>query len=270
MTEEERLNRMFSLITQLKWLSAERYRDGTVGLLKECSTVEEFEAVEHVLKDLKYCNSSDLDAAAASAAKQIQNGWGLTPENTILVGLAEPDKTCGSTAYLRAIENKLPRTWGNSLHVTFNAAFRHRNNKQNLVLVDDFIGTGDKLNKRIERLINNPKTASYEIHIAAFAGMIDGIATLLPSTKNRATAEILLDKSISNNAPAGNIDRLTRNMQSLETKIFCHPGKYNFGYGQSEAAFFVEAANIPNNNFPILWWEKYADDTERPTLFTRR
>lgn len=261
---------MFTLITKVKWLGAERYREGTVGILKDCSSVEEFEVVEHILKDLRYCGSSDLATGAKNAAIQICDEWRLIPGETLIVGLAEPDRTCGSTAYLRAIETSLPRSWGASVHVTFKSAFRHRDQRANLVLVDDFIGTGDKLADRIDRLKRNPKTATYEIYVIAFAGMRVGVNALSSQVAGRVEVSFLLEKSISNNAPPERVEALTRQMQSLEGKIFQRPGKYSFGYGQSEAAFYLEAANIPNNNFPILWWEKYADDTERPTLFARR
>lgn len=270
MTEEERLNRLFSLMVDVKWTNSERYRNGIIGILKECETAEEFEVVEHVLSGLLYCTSSDLDAAASNAANVIQQVWGLDPSNAILVGLAEPNKTCGSTAYVRAIETKLPRSWSDDIHTNFASSFRHREGKKNLVIVDDFIGSGEKILTRIKRIIENPKTSDYVIHVIAFAGMNFGVGEIAKVIENRIRTGKTLNKCISETQPSDKAGRLLDKMQSLEAKIFNKPNCYSFGYKQSEAAFFLEAANIPNNNFPILWWDKYADESERATLFTRR
>ena len=268
--DQENLNRLFSLMVKIKWTNSERYRDGVMGILKDCETADEFRAVEHVLTDLKYCTSTDLDIASLNIAKVIQTNWNLNPQDTIIVGVAEPNKTCGSTAFVRSIENRLPKCWEKSIHTNFVSAFRHRDGKPNLIIADDFIGTGNKLLTRIQRIKNNPKTANYVIHVAAFAGMKFGINAVATAISGRIHAEVHLDKCISGAQPPQKSLELTAGMTSIEKKIFQKPGAYSFGYGQSEAAFFLEAANIPNNNFPILWWEKYADNTDRATLFTRR
>ena len=270
MTSDEKMNCMFSILSGIKWTNAERYRHGVQGLLKDCSSHEQFAAVEHVLKNLSYRRSNDLEAGAANAGKVISELWGLEPANTLVAGLAEPNKTCGSTAYLRAIELALARTWSSSIYTTFGSAFRHRNGRQNLVLVDDFIGSGQKFSERIDRLLRNPKTADFKIHVVAFAGMATGIDRVALKVENRIAVKEQQEKCISSVRPPEKSSEYALHMAALEKKIFSHTGQYSFGYGQSEAAFFLEAFNIPNNNFPILWWEKYADGTPRPTLFTRR
>lgn len=270
MTPDEKMNAMFSILSGIQWTTAERYRHGVQGLLRDCSSHEEFAAVEHVLKSLRYRRSADLEAGATDAASTISKSWGLEPANTLIVGLAEPNKTCGSTAYLRSIELALDRRWSPNLHTNFKSAFRHRNAHENLVLVDDFIGSGEKLSTHIDRLRQNPKTADYEIHVVAFAGMKVGIDRVSLKTNGRVKVQEQLEKCISSVQPPEKANEYAQSMTVLEKKIFNHPGQYSFGYSQSEAAFFLESFNIPNNNFPILWWEKYADETPRPTLFTRR
>lgn len=270
MTENDKLSSLFTIMSKIGWINTERYRNGILGLLAECNKVDEFDVVEHVLTNLKFCTSNDLESAATSAAHIIQNVWTLDPSNTILVGLAEQNKTCGSSAYVRAIENKLPRNWESRVFTTFVSAFRKRDESINLIIVDDFIGTGTKVKTRIERIRNNPKTSSYVIYVISFASMNTGFSSVASEVDNRIHNDIYLDKCISNYNPPDSIKTLTSSMQSLETQIFNKANEYNFGYQQSEAAFFLESANIPNNNFPILWWEKYADNTPRATLFSRR
>jgi hypothetical protein len=268
--DPKRLESMFDIMVKIKWINSERYRAGTLELLKDCSTEMALQTAEHVLTNLKYCTSNDVENAAINAASTIHTNWGLTPQNTILVGLAEPNKPCGSTAFVRAIENKLSRSWGPKIYTTFKSAFRLRNNAQNLIIVDDFVGTGSKISDRLIRLADNPKTSDYKIYVVAFAGMNDGLTLISNMVDGRISVHIALDKCINGPSPSEHATTLAVEMASLEKKIFSKPGKYSFGYGQSEAAFYLESANIPNNNFPILWWDKYADESERSTLFSRR
>lgn len=270
MNEEEKLNRLFSIATKIKWIQSERYRNGVLGMLSECQTVEELSVIEHILGTLKYCTSADLEVAATDASSTIENVWNLNPENSILVGLAEPNKTCGSSAYVRAIETNLPRSWAPSIYTNFVSAFRKKNENINLVIVDDFIGTGNKIAKKIKSLKDNPKTQDYIIHVVAFAGMAHGLSYVSDIVMGRLHKKFELKKCISESTPASNVEILTKSMSRLESLIFSNINTYSFGYGKSEAAFFLEAANIPNNNFPILWWENYADNSPRKTLFTRR
>ncbi|WP_447989776.1 phosphoribosyltransferase-like protein [Achromobacter spanius] len=261
--------RMFTLITKLSWTSRERYRRGLEAFIRDCST-SEFDVIEHILTNLRYCTSVDLEDAAEKAGAIITKAWHLDPDDTMIVGLSEPNKTCGSTAYVRAIELQLPRCWDKSINTNFVSAFRHRDGQKNLILIDDFIGTGEKLNKKIESLRNNPKTQSYTIHAISFAGMSFGIDFLSNKLSGRLHSELKLERAISNEDPIERGLHLIEQMESLEKGIFTKPGAYTFGYKKSETAFYLEATNIPNNNFPILWWDKYSDETPRETLFSRR
>ena len=45
--------------------------------------------------------------------------------------------------------------------------------------------------------------------------------------------------------------------------------KFSLGYEKSEALYSWNVFNIPNNNYPILWWYKYKDGRSRKTIFTR-
>jgi hypothetical protein len=261
---------MFTLCVNAKWLVGERYREGLKALIAECSDHRDVDVIQHILQSLRYCTSADIDVAAGIAADVIQNQWKLSPADTLLVGVAEPNKTCGSQLYVRALEVQLPIAWGNCIYPNFVSAFKFRNGKANLVIVDDFIGTGKKVGDRIERLRNNPKTSSFNIYVVAFAGMDEGLTKIANDVNNNIEAYIILEKCLSTLQPKTKADEFRNLMQTLEANFFDKPGAFSSGFGNSEASFYLEGANIPNNTFPILWWEKYKDDSKRSTLFRRR
>ena len=60
-------------------------------------------------------------------------------------------------------------------------------------------------------------------------------------------------------------------MLQLEQKLE-HSQKFiyfPFGKDKSEALFYIDEFNIPNNVFPIFWWEKTLHGI-RNTMFTRK
>ncbi|GAL00777.1 hypothetical protein JCM19314_1814 [Nonlabens ulvanivorans] len=44
---------------------------------------------------------------------------------------------------------------------------------------------------------------------------------------------------------------------------------FSLGWGKSETLYSWESFNLPNNNFPIFWWNKYVDGGTRNTVFNR-
>ncbi|STQ91761.1 phosphoribosyltransferase-like protein [Iodobacter fluviatilis] len=270
MLGDERLELLFTLMSKLDWMRKERYRHGALSLLGECESCDDFSVIEHVLTKLKYCTSSDLVSAASVIAEVIQTIWVLDPKDALLVGVAEDSKPCGSLGFVRAIQSELPREWLESIFTNFKKAFGARNGKKSIVIADDFIGTGEKLKKKIDSLKRNPKTSDYKIHVVAFAGMEEGINALSAVVGGDIFVVMTLKKCISSGVSEDKAIRFSEGIRLLERKIFDNPGVYSFGYKQSEASFFLESYNMPNNNFPFLWWDKYADGKPRETLFTRR
>lgn len=272
MDVDKRLEAMFTTLLEVKWLMKERFRNGLSTLIKEAGAANELEAVQHVLKELTYCGSDDLVLAGNEAAKQIEYGWRLTPDDTLIVGVANGPKTCGSTAYLRCVETSLSRAWStsNCVWTTIDAAFRKRQAHTNLVIVDDFVGTGEKLVDLLGRLHRNPKTATYVVHVCTFASMEAGWDAVSVTVGGRFIAFRVLQRCISDLLEEPKRSEFLSAMTTLEKSFFSKPGDYSLGYKKSEASFYLEGYNIPNNNFPVLWWDQYADRTTRSTLFSRR
>ena len=88
-----------------------------------------------------------------------------------------------------------------------------------------------------------------------------------------------LQKGITEAIPPAERNRATEAMLELESRIL-PPRRiprqpddisYNFGYGQSEALFWLEGGNVPNNVFPIFWRETYAEPSNYlPTLKSKK
>jgi hypothetical protein len=272
MDAEKKLEAMFMTTLDAKWLMKERFCNGLKTLFNEANTDDELEVVKHVLKTLTYCQSEDLVQAGAEAARQIEDVWKLSPRDTIIVGVAKQGQTCGSTAYVRCIENSLPRGWSSekSIWTTIDSAFQERNDRVNLVVVDDFVGTGEKLASLFERLRKSSNTSTYIVHACTFAAMECGRNHLDEALDQRFIAHLVLQKCISDLLQEPQRSAMLSAMVSLEGKIFSKPSEYSLGYKKSEASFYLESFNIPNNTFPVLWKDTYANRAQRAALFSRR
>ena len=113
----------------------------------------------------------------------------------------------------------------------------------------------------------------YSLHFVVASGMRfaveglhqQGIDVYCAYKMNRAISEYYLP---------GEVEHKIQLMSSLERKLATIINEtdlsdYHLGYKQSEALFCRRFKNVPNNVFPIFWWKRYADSSDRKTLFIR-
>jgi len=150
--------------------------------------------------------------------------------------------------------------------------------KKNIVIVDEFIGSGQTMINRVKYIRDRfsekeVRREDYDIFIYAVAGTLDGLLVLLDNSIE-FTCEIELEKGISSLYKDSQQELKIAEMKRLESLLSendgqCELSKMNFGYGGTETLFKREHGNTPNNVFPIFWWSYYADKRERNTLMTR-
>ena len=120
-----------------------------------------------------------------------------------------------------------------------------------LVLVDDFIGTGDTIENAFSHIMNRLK--AHNIIIRNYAVVC--IAAMNEAIKRLSNSGIMvfcthkLGKGISDYYTGEDLARAKRIMTQIEDKIKVNPS-YRFGYGQSEALVCME--RCPNNTFALF------------------
>lgn len=127
------------------------------------------------------------------------------------------------------------------------------NNSQSklLILVDDFIGTGETAIECIDDLVKNGINQS-KIVIISISAMRYGIDKILQKGVSLYTSKIL-DKGISKLKNLEMRDNYLKLMTIIE-KRYGIPEELYFGYGKSEG--LIKLIRPPNNTFPIFWHEK--------------
>lgn len=267
----------FVKLTQLhynyEWLKYEPEALFELWCLSE--NKEQQDLIEHLIKNFTFINGGNLNESSKIISSHIELEWGLKPRNTFLVATCGDAKPDGSQSILQVLKNKFSIKWKesnffNSLPIGANEI----PDNSNIVLVDDFIGTGDTILKKLEYInstIKKRELQNVTIRIICLAAMefskevlnelgVDyysvywlkkGINELIEETEREAASEAMIEFE-----------------KKLQEKY--HGKKLpNFGYKGSEALYALEANNIPNNVFPIFWWPFYKGGYTRKTIFRR-
>ena len=152
---EELIIAAIRVCSKNKWLQRDRFHIGLIHFLRDCKTADQLWLIDTLLSGFRVVNSPELDDFYGMAAQKIISAWHCTSENSLIVGVCEDNKPDGSQIIIRGIDTRLPRGWNGSVFTIIRPAFQF--DKHRIVLVDDFVGTGDTIGKK---LINLKRTAA--------------------------------------------------------------------------------------------------------------
>ena len=152
------------------------------------------------------------------------------------------------------------------IHWLYNKGYRH------FIVVDDFIGSGKTVEARYN-YFRNLRLAGASISFYFLAGMAKGISYC----KNRNIPVHcckIMHKGISGHYRKEELLKRICSMRYLESQLGRESGDTklkdnSWGYGHAEALYCRQFGNIPNSVFPIFWWNKNLDGSERKSVFTR-
>jgi len=236
---------------------------------------EQKNIIEFLIKNFSYIDGRKLAEGSQLISNQIQNVWNLKSSNTFLLATCDDNKPDGSQTLIQNLKNKFDISWKESNF--FNSIVSGANEiptDSNIILVDDFIGTGDTITRKLEyinRKINERGLNVFSIKIVSLASMNFSIE-ILNGLSTEYYSVHWLKKGISELLSDGKKEVATRSMEELEKKLKKkYHGKQipNFGYKKSESLFALESNNIPNNVFPIFWWPFLKGGVSRKTIFRR-
>ncbi len=133
-----------------------------------------------------------------------------------------------------------------------------------IIIVDDFVGTGNQVNEFIER----NKLSRENTHLMSIVVQEEAVKTLDLSVSTIFSPNPYRQRAISDSYSIGNLsvaeakkiyDRLEN---ELDVSIF-----YSYGFMSSEA--IVTMKRTPDNTLPIFWCEFGKDGTSWPAPFYR-
>ena len=170
--------------------------------------------------------------------------------------------------------------WGAVMRVNkMGGAVKNIKKYPNIVLVDEFVGTGITMAKRIRNLkhyceqeLKKPGgPQEYSIYVCVLASMVEAKQEIEGECGNMFSA-MWFKKGISDYFEGKILEEQKTNMFELE-KILVSDindvGFPSFGYGKAEALYTMEGGNTPNSVFPIFWWPTFVNGLIRKTVLYR-
>lgn len=270
---------------EIDWLKTPCYEPGLMNLLNEFKDEVQRELLSELLKEMKHQTIAEKIQDISFLVGRLES-LKLTASDTLIVATAKKSESDGSNAWLYFFKFYLAqhREWNeSSLQPTIESSIetltKNPKKYKNIIIFDDFIGTGKTMIKKVREFENKLKEKSLKlpnIHIFSLAGMKFGVSNAEKELDLNITCPTQIKKGISDKytcpSEVKNKKALMVSMESMLKSKYSHSaftGKCSLGYEGSEALFQVQFTNCPNNVFPIFWMQPRTKGMFRNTLFYR-
>jgi hypoxanthine phosphoribosyltransferase len=120
-----------------------------------------------------------------------------------------------------------------------------------VILVDDFLGSGETARSALEWLIGQYKVDPKTIMVVCLVAQQQAI-NVVKGIGIEIFCAVVRKKGITDCYKSPQKEQYTAIMQSIE-KFLNPPPDFRFGYNRSEA--LVAMQRTPNNTFPVFWYE---------------
>jgi hypothetical protein len=274
---------VFDLITNLyterRWLTEKAKASALTGLLDMAENQDEQRLILELLQRFHFIDQVTLQKNLSAVKDQILGTWQLSPSDTIILGSSDKNHSKSSDMILYRLKPLFANYdgWHERLFITnLGAATRLPMVDFNIVMVDDFIGSGTDISKKINWLCDKLKGAGKKarIYVCVFAAMQQS-KTILDQLCTSYFVTTWLSRGVSDFYEGSALGQATQLMERLESKLCCQSWgrqrlhNFHFGYKRSETLYHLENGNSPNNVFPIFWWDCQKPNNKRQPLFPR-
>jgi len=134
-----------------------------------------------------------------------------------------------------------------------------------IIMVDDFVGSGESATKTIGRFRAKVAKPTDSVVVVAAVAQQQGI-NLIRAETVEVYAAVHRVKGISDSAKLADQAHALTIMDSLEERLGIH-GDYRRGFRQCES--LVKMIRTPNNTFPVFWHPRTSTGEEWPAPFRR-
>ena len=143
---------LLSLVKKQEWLLG-RHKELS-SLLEFCEDKTESELIYELLNRFFFLYQKDMNTCWERMVDQIFNEWKLAHNDTQIVAMAKGAHADSSQAVLHALKRQIRSQTGKNATTksTINASIESVESKPCIVIVDEFIGSGDTVKRRIEYL----------------------------------------------------------------------------------------------------------------------
>ena len=276
---KKHITKLINLYVKQPWLI--RKKDEVDELLKFCDTSSREELLFSLLSRFVYLSSDVITELLDALVENIFEHWALPPSSVQIVATNPNDDADSSSMMLQMLKPRIA-----SLGVTdvkfvnrLNSSVKNVTDRNNIVIVDEFIGTGSTIHSRVSSLINNidnylsqnNQQCDYRIWVCTLVSMEIARPKII-DLSIEYYSPIWLKRGISDHYEGAERDSYIQDMLSLEAQLDqsdAHGDFHSFGWGGAEALYGAENGNAVNSVFPIFWWPYLRSGVTWNTLLSR-
>lgn len=269
---------LLSLTKKQPWL-AQKVDELENLLFNECINQEEQSLILELLERFTHISHEKFSEYLHTFAEEIVTDPKLEDKSTLLVSMtadSNPDSGQYVIYALKPIFEKM--MWRKHVSVTnFQktwSKFKSSNYQHtNIVLIDEFTGSGKTILGRVKTLKALFSDKGYEINIIVKTLFTSEVGKqVVESTGISFSSLLVIDKGISSFYEGDELKKKVELMNRLEdilSKSYEERSLPSFGYGGTESLYTRDDGNTPNSVFPIFWWPFLRGSSTRKTLLTR-
>jgi hypothetical protein len=261
MDSREKFNTVFTLLARQPWLGA-KHQELDHMLFDECQCDRSREMLINIVSGFFYLSGDQYNRALESLAQEVTAQENYQPR-TQVVAMAVDSGTDSSQEVLYNLKFVFSKLgWLDFKGVSLStAAYRTftKTQRNNIVVVDDFVGSGQTVINRHKLITSQFKdngitdyTISFKVLVSTRAGL-----KAVRDAGIAITTQHEISKAIDDCYPEEEAAEYRALMLTLEDGLSKeHGGRPmpSLGFNDAQAAFCREQANTPNSVFPIFWW----------------
>ena len=276
MQNRDIFNTVFSLMARQPWL-AEKKEALSNMLFEECKWIRTREMLIEIVSNFFYLSTQGYMQSLEALALEVIAEKNIESETQIvaMAGGADSDSSQSVLYDLKYLFTKLG--WKSFKGVSsFGSAYKTytRFGHKNIIVVDDFVGSGQTVIGRhaeLLRVFNNAGVEEVKVSFKILVSTEFGLGAV-KAAGIEVTAQHVIKKAIDDyyhEALAGEYRDLMVAFEGCLSKEFNGIEMPSLGYNGAQAAYCREQTNSPNSVFPVFWWPVSDSYEDRLTLLHR-
>ncbi len=254
---------------------------------REAELLDLFELCEdndevNLLADLIYrfdsMSQKRFDSEMKDLVSHMISDLSLNPDRDIIIAPEKSDYSDGSQSILWRAKPHLSRHEGwttTNLISNLEVAVDHVKDGSTVVLLEEFVGTGKTAATAHRIFVEslNSRGISARVVYMILSCMRAG-SEYLARKGIEHFAKNLLSRGISDYYEGTQRDKALALMARIESRL-CDKAedgglkKVRLGFKKSEALYYLDGGNTPNNVFPVFWWKWLSGSRRRQPLLDR-
>lgn len=268
----EELNYATELVMRHSWL-----QDRSIQLEETISKiVSKVNGADRLFKTLinRFCfvSKAESEKRLRLLIKQIEEQWQVPKDTTVIMAACKVGNVHGdgSQRLLADLKRDMTKWDENRFYDKFDPSNKRILKGYNVILIDDFVGSGETVGKRIDDLLNviSPRAKIYIASLGATKISKSYLKQKYP--KVPFYSSVFVKRGFNPNTSFYK-KHIMLEMEKLLSKKYksYEMEKFSLGYNYTGAVYCNEAYRIPNNVFPIFWWGKLSNGEDFHSLFLR-